>query len=193
MLLAEFTCVEDDSGTWCCINVIRRCIQVSEMHVRNRSYKNSVLPVSFGFFQQQAGSVLGFCFLFLLTLHFLSATRDVLFYLLFLISVLTSPAPYQELIKGLFVSIAKIVIPGNESVKMCSHEIAAAECVLNEMLCSSKSPELSKQVRWSFQIATTKTFANWVHKPSCIPGRKCFPKYISDMPTSRREVVFIFP
>lgn len=88
-----------------------------------------------------------FAFSFLLTLHFLSATRDVLFYLLFLISVLTSPTPYQELIKGLFVLIAKIVIPGNESVKMCLHEIAAAECALNEMLCSSKSPELSKQVR----------------------------------------------
>ena len=119
MLLAEFTCVEDDSGTWCCINVIRRCIQVSEIHVRNRSYKNSVLPVSFSFFQQQAGSVLGFCFPFLLTLHFLSVTRDVLFYFLFLISVLTSPTPCQELIKGLFVLIAKIVITGSESVKMC--------------------------------------------------------------------------
>lgn len=147
MLPAEFTCVEDDSGTWCCINVIRRCIQVSEIYVRNRSYKNSALPVSFSFFRQQAGSVLGFCFSFLLTLHFLSATRDVLFYLLFLISVLTSPSPYQELIKGLFVLIAEIVIPGNESVEMCLHETAAAECVLNETLCSSKSPELSKQVR----------------------------------------------
>lgn len=45
----------------------------------------------------------------------------------------------QEQIKGLFFLIAKIVIPGNESVKTCLHKIAVAKSVLNEMRGKSRS------------------------------------------------------
>lgn len=86
----------------------------------------------------------------------------------------------QEQIKGLFFLIAKIVIPGNESVKTCLHKIAVAKSVLNEM--RGKSPELSKEVRWFSQITTAKTFASRVKMPSYIPGRRYFRKYLFNKP-----------
>lgn len=54
--------------------------------------------------------------------------------------------PRKKNNKGLFFLIAKIVMSGNESVKMCLHKITVARSVLNEMHNTGKNPVLSKEV-----------------------------------------------